>query len=235
MDFEGCGKSRPGELVLHDADAPHAFVVGGLERLEFIRPDGRREHQRMSEVVEDDEVVRNHEGGGGPPEAGLRRGKIFEFADGFVSDRAHGAADEGGHVGGKRGREALHESSHCHERTVRGREFSLPAFRGRVKGFPVLDGEDAPRVEADEGIAPEAFSRLDGFEEKDVFVILETREDGDRRLHVGAKFFGDGDKVALQGKVGKFLEAQHGGFDSGRKKRKEKTKKIGTKKRGLQG
>ena len=66
-----------------------------------------------------------------------------------------------------------------------------------MKGFPVLHGEDAPRIEADEGVAPEALASLDGFEKKDVFVLLKAREDGDRGLHVGGEFFGDGDEFAL--------------------------------------
>ena len=77
--------------------------------------------------------------------------------------------------------------------------FSLPRAH---KGFPVLHGEDAPRIEADEGVAPEALASLDGFEKKDVFVLLTAREDGDRGLHVGGEFFGDGDEFALLGKVG---------------------------------
>ena len=113
----------------------------------------------------------------------------------------------------------MNERSERHEGAFGRGEFALFPFRGRIKGFPVLRGEDASRIEADEGVAPEAFARLDGFEKKDVFVLLKAREDGDRSLHVGGEFFGDGDEVALLGKVGKFLEGQHGGFDSGRKEK----------------
>ena len=88
------------------------------------------------EVVEDDEVVRDHEGGRGSPEAGLRGREIFEFADGLVADRAHGAADEGGYAGRKRGLQALHERSERHEGAFGRGGFALFPSAGAQKDFP---------------------------------------------------------------------------------------------------
>ena len=118
----------------------------------------------MLHGVENDHLPRQHEKRFRPVFLFLTQGDLFEFADDLIVEAADGAAKKGRKAGVSQSFGFLNEPAQGEEALAFFTQ-SLFGFPGRGKAsLPVFHGEDPVRIDAYDGVAPEALAAFHGFQ-----------------------------------------------------------------------